>query len=86
MIIKISDWEIIISYRIHSIHDNDKWIPQFDPELTRRLYQEIIHKFPEIFINKLSSFKGSYPGIPYHRIILKDPDKSINNHIFQLPK
>jgi hypothetical protein len=83
---KISDWEVIISYRIHSIHDNDKWIPQFDPELIRWLYQEIIDEFVEIFINKLLSFKGLYPGISYHRIILKDPDKSINDHIFQLPE
>jgi hypothetical protein len=37
-------------------------------------------------MNKLSSFKGSCPGIPYHRIILKDPDKSINDRIFQLPE
>ena len=37
-------------------------------------------------MNKLPPFKGSYPGAPYHRIILKDPDKSINDHIFQLPE
>jgi hypothetical protein len=37
-------------------------------------------------MNKLSSFKGLYPGILYHRIILKDPDKSINDYIFQLSK
>jgi hypothetical protein len=37
-------------------------------------------------VNKLSPFKGSYPGTPYHRIILKDPDKLINDHIFQLPE
>jgi hypothetical protein len=83
---KMSEWEAIISYRIHMIHDNGKWTPQLDPELARRLYQEIIDEFPKIFMNKLSSFKGSYPGAPYHRIILKDPDKSINDHIFQLPE
>jgi hypothetical protein len=37
-------------------------------------------------VNKLLSFKGPYPGAPRHRIILKDPDKSINDRIFQLPE
>jgi hypothetical protein len=37
-------------------------------------------------MNKLPSFKGPRPGAPYHRIILKDPDKSINDHMFQLPE
>jgi hypothetical protein len=37
-------------------------------------------------VNKLPPFKGPYPGAPRHRIILKDPDKSINDHIFQLPE
>jgi hypothetical protein len=37
-------------------------------------------------MNKLPSFKGSYPGMSYHRIILKDPDKSINDRMFQLPE
>jgi hypothetical protein len=33
-------------------------------------------------MNKLLSFKGLYPGISYYRIILKDPDKLINDYIF----
>jgi hypothetical protein len=86
MALKTSDWEVAISNKIHSIHDNGKWTPQLDPELARRLHQEVIDEFPETFTNKLPSFKGPYPGTPYHRIILKDPDKSINDRIFQLPE
>jgi hypothetical protein len=37
-------------------------------------------------VNKLPPFKGPYPGTPCYRIILKDPDKSINDRIFQLPE
>jgi hypothetical protein len=37
-------------------------------------------------MNKLLPFKGPRPGAPRHRIILKDPDKSINDRIFQLPE
>jgi hypothetical protein len=37
-------------------------------------------------VNKLPPFKGPRPGASRHRIILKDPDKSINGRIFQLPE
>ena len=79
------DWKATIPLRVHSIHGS-KWTPQLDPELARRLHQEVVDEFPETFADKLPPFKGPRPGAPRHRIILKDPDKSINGRMFQLPE
>jgi hypothetical protein len=79
------DWKATISLRIHSIHGST-WTPQLDPELARQLHQEVVDEFPETFADKLPPFKGPRPGAPRHRIILKDPDKSINDRMFQLPE
>jgi len=82
---KTFDWEATIPLIVHSVHSS-KWTPQLDPELARQLHQEVVDEFPETFADKLPPFKGPRPGAPRHRIILKDPNKSINGRMFQLPE
>jgi uncharacterized protein YuzE len=79
------NWKATVPLVVHSVHSS-KWTPQLDPESARRLHQEVVDEFPETFADKLPPFKGPRPGAPRHRIILKDPNKSINGRMFQLPE
>jgi hypothetical protein len=60
--------------------------PNIAPELAQLLHDEVVSEFKDIFADKLPPRKPSKPGSPRHRIILKDPDKSINGRMFALPE
>jgi Reverse transcriptase (RNA-dependent DNA polymerase)/RNase H-like domain found in reverse transcriptase/gag-polyprotein putative aspartyl protease len=62
------------------------WQPVIAPELAQRLHDEVVCEYKDIFADKLLPRKPSKPGSPRHRIILKDPDKSINGRMFALPE
>jgi hypothetical protein len=59
--------------------------PTISPTRAAELSAQIMAEYPDVFTHKLPR-KLPHPKAPRHRIILKDPNKSINRRLFALPE
>ena len=64
--------------------NNIEWEPTIAPELATKLHDEMVKEYSDVFANKLPN-KPPNPDAPRHRIILRDPNLSINGRMFALP-
>ena len=69
--------------RKSNLVDQDK--PTISLSEAAELNTRLMKEYPDVFTNKLPC-KPPHPKAPRHRIVLKDPDKSINGRLFSLPE
>ena len=62
--------------------------PTITPEMARKHHAECVKEFSDVFNHKAPTFnsRNRPKDAPYHRIQLKDPNKSINGRMFTLPE
>ena len=62
--------------------------PTITPEMARKHHAECVKEFSHVFNHKAPTFnsRNRPKDAPYHRIQLKDPNKSINGRMFTLPE
>ena len=75
----------LVQTKLPSMKSVDEDKPTISLSEATELNARFMKEYSDVFTNKLPN-KPTHPKAPRHRIILKDPNKSINGRLFSLPE